>query len=42
VPATGGAFEIRPVPTPCIVGALFGLAAPSLAAIPLEARFGRA
>jgi uncharacterized membrane protein YdjX (TVP38/TMEM64 family) len=39
--AMGGAFDMRAVLTPEILGALFGLAALSLAAIPLKARFGR-
>ncbi|MGG5890352.1 TVP38/TMEM64 family protein [Falsiroseomonas sp. HC035] len=38
----GGAFEVRSVLTPQILGALLGLAALSLAAIPLKARFARA
>ncbi|MGK7866080.1 TVP38/TMEM64 family protein [Falsiroseomonas sp. E2-1-a20] len=40
--AVGGAFEVRSVLTPQILGALLGLAALSLAAIPLKARFARA
>jgi uncharacterized membrane protein YdjX (TVP38/TMEM64 family) len=40
--AMGGAFEVRSVLTPGILGALIGLAALSLAAIPLKARFARA
>lgn len=39
--AMGGGFEVRSVLTPEIIGALFGLAALSLAAIPLKARFAR-
>jgi len=39
--AIGGGFEVRSVLTPEIIGALFGLAALSLAAIPLKARFAR-
>jgi uncharacterized membrane protein YdjX (TVP38/TMEM64 family) len=39
--AIGGAFEVRSVLTPDILGALVGLAALSLAAIPLKARFAR-
>ena len=39
--AQGGAFELRSVLTPQILGALLGLAALSLAAIPLKARFAR-
>lgn len=39
--AIGGAFEVRSVLTPGILGALTGLAALSLAAIPLKARFAR-
>ena len=35
----GGSFEVRSVLTPQILGALIGLAALSLAAIPLKARF---
>ncbi len=38
----GGEFEVRKVLTPQILGALLGLAALSLAAIPLKARFARA
>jgi len=40
--AMGGAFDARAVLTPEILGALLGLAALSLAAIPLKARFARA
>ena len=40
--AMGGAFEVRSVLTPDVLGALFGLAALSLAAIPLKARFAKA
>jgi uncharacterized membrane protein YdjX (TVP38/TMEM64 family) len=40
--AVGGAFEVRSVLTPQILGALLGLAALSLSAIPLKARFARA
>lgn len=39
--AAGGAFDVRSVLTPQVLGALIGLAALSLAAIPLKARFGR-
>jgi uncharacterized membrane protein YdjX (TVP38/TMEM64 family) len=39
--AMGGAFDPRAVLTPQILGALLGLAALSLAAIPLKARFAR-
>jgi uncharacterized membrane protein YdjX (TVP38/TMEM64 family) len=39
--AMGGAFDIRAVLTPQILGALIGLALLSLAAIPLKARFAR-
>jgi uncharacterized membrane protein YdjX (TVP38/TMEM64 family) len=39
--AMGGAFDVRAVLTPEVLGALFGLAALSLAAIPLKARFAR-
>jgi len=39
--ALGGGFEVRSVLTPEIIGALLGLAALSLAAIPLKARFAR-
>jgi len=39
--AMGGSFEVRSVLTPEIIGALLGLAALSLAAIPLKARFAR-
>ena len=39
--AMGGAFDVRAVLTPQILGALLGLAALSLAAIPLKARFAR-
>jgi len=39
--AMGGGFEVRSVLTPEIIGALLGLAALSLAAIPLKARFAR-
>jgi uncharacterized membrane protein YdjX (TVP38/TMEM64 family) len=39
--ARGGAFDARAVLTPEILGALLGLAALSLAAIPLKARFAR-
>lgn len=39
--AAGGAFEIGRVLTPTILGALLGLAALSLAAIPLRRRFAR-
>jgi uncharacterized membrane protein YdjX (TVP38/TMEM64 family) len=39
--AMGGAFDPRAVLTPQILGALVGLAALSLAAIPLKARFAR-
>jgi len=39
--ALGGAFDPLAVLTPQIVGALVGLAALSLAAIPLKARFAR-
>ncbi len=39
--AMGGAFDPRAVMTPQILGALLGLAALSLAAIPLKARFAR-
>jgi uncharacterized membrane protein YdjX (TVP38/TMEM64 family) len=39
--AAGGAFEIGRVLTPQIVGALLGLAALSLAAIPLRRKFAR-
>jgi uncharacterized membrane protein YdjX (TVP38/TMEM64 family) len=40
--ASGGEFQLRSVLTPQILGALLGLAALSLAAIPLKARFSRA
>ena len=40
--AMGGAFDPRAVLTPQILGALVGLAALSLAAIPLKARFAKA
>jgi uncharacterized membrane protein YdjX (TVP38/TMEM64 family) len=40
--AMGGAFDPRAVLTPQILGALIGLAALSLAAIPLKARFAKA
>lgn len=40
--AMGGGFDVRSVLTPGILGALLGLAALSLAAIPLKARFARA
>jgi uncharacterized membrane protein YdjX (TVP38/TMEM64 family) len=40
--AMGGAFDPRAVLTPQILGALLGLAALSLAAIPLKARFFKA
>jgi uncharacterized membrane protein YdjX (TVP38/TMEM64 family) len=40
--AMGGAFDPRAVLTPQILGALLGLAALSLAAIPLKARFVKA
>ncbi len=39
--AMGGAFDVRGVLTPEIIGALVGLALLSLAAIPLKARFAR-
>jgi len=39
--AMGGSFDVRAVLTPQILGALLGLAALSLAAIPLKARFAR-
>lgn len=39
--AMGGAFDVRAVLTPQILGALIGLAVLSLAAIPLKARFAR-
>ncbi|WP_291297124.1 TVP38/TMEM64 family protein [Elioraea sp.] len=39
--ALGGAFDVRAVLTPRVIGALVGLAALSLAAIPLKARFAR-
>lgn len=39
--AMGGAFDVRAVLTPEVLGALIGLAALSLAAIPLKARFAR-
>ncbi len=39
--AMGGAFDVRSVLTPEIIGALSGLAALSLAAIPLKARLAR-
>jgi hypothetical protein len=38
----GGAFDPRAVLTPQILGALLGLAALSLAAIPLKSRFAKA
>jgi uncharacterized membrane protein YdjX (TVP38/TMEM64 family) len=40
--AMGGAFDPRAVLTPRILGALLGLAALSLAAIPLKSRFAKA
>jgi hypothetical protein len=40
--ALGGDFDVRAVLTPEILGALIGLAALSLAAIPLKARFAKA
>jgi hypothetical protein len=40
--AMGGAFDPRAVLTPQILAALVGLAALSLAAIPLKARFVKA
>ncbi|WP_198375951.1 TVP38/TMEM64 family protein [Neoroseomonas rubea] len=40
--AMGGAFDPRAVLTPQILGALLGLAALSLAAIPLKSRFAKA
>lgn len=40
--AMGGAFDPRAVLTPQVLGALFGLAALSLAAIPLKTRFVKA
>ena len=40
--AMGGAFDPRAVLTPEILGALLGLAALSLAAIPLKSRFAKA
>jgi uncharacterized membrane protein YdjX (TVP38/TMEM64 family) len=39
--AMGGAFDVRAVLTPEIIGALVGLALLSLAAIPLKARFAK-
>lgn len=39
--AMGGEFDVRAVLTPQVLGALLGLAALSLAAIPLKARFAR-
>ncbi|WP_239451612.1 TVP38/TMEM64 family protein [Elioraea rosea] len=39
--ALGGAFDVRSVLTPEILGALIGLALLSLAAIPLKARFAK-
>ena len=38
---SGGALDLRSILTPQILGALFGLAALSLAAIPLKNRFAR-
>jgi uncharacterized membrane protein YdjX (TVP38/TMEM64 family) len=40
--AAGGAFDLRAALTPRVIGALVGLAALALAAIPLKARFARA
>jgi uncharacterized membrane protein YdjX (TVP38/TMEM64 family) len=39
--ALGGDFDVRAVLTPQVLGALIGLAALSLAAIPLKARFAK-